>query len=113
MPDGFVKLRKGEKRPVYGQEVMASGTLAIADTPAPTATLYDANGMLVTGYSAIAVSGYDAGAKTAPRAWLILDTSGLNTGFYTLVFAFTASGSDGTTRVYEPKVGILILAVTE
>ncbi len=113
MPDGFVKLRKGEKRPVYGQEVMASGTLTIATSPAPTATLYDANGVVVTGFSAIAASGYDPGAKTAPRVWLILDTSGLSAGFYTLTFVFTANGSDGTTRIYEPNVGVQILMVTE
>ena len=113
MPDGFVKLRKGEIRPVYGQEIMASGTLSVAGSPEPTATLYDANGVVVTGFNAITASGYDAGAKTAPRVWLLLNTSGLNAGFYTLVFAFTANGSDGSTRVYEPNVGVQILSVTE
>jgi hypothetical protein len=113
MPDGFAKLRKGEKRPVYGQVVMSSGTLTIAALPAPTATLYDANGAAVGGFSGVAVSGYDTGAKTAPRVWLLLDTAALNSGFYTLSFVFTASGSDGSTRIYKPNVGIQVLGVTE
>ena len=113
MPDGFVKLRKGEKRPVYGQVTMLTGTLTVAGTPAPTATLYGADGNIVPGFSAIGVSGYDSGARTAPRVWLLLNTAGLSAGFYTLMFVFTGNGSDGSSRIYEPNVGVQILAETE
>lgn len=112
MPDGFIALRKGEKRPVYGQETLASGTLTLISSPTPAATLYDANGVLVVGFVGLPATGYDTGAQAAPRVWLNLDTSGLPAGFYTLVFSFTASGSDSTTRVYTPSVEIQILDVT-
>ncbi|HZP80707.1 MAG TPA: hypothetical protein VFB21_03635 [Chthonomonadaceae bacterium] len=112
MPDGFVTLRRGEKRPLYGQETMATGTLTIAASPVPAATLYDANGAPVGGFTGVTASGYDSGAQAAPRIWLNLDTSGLTPGFYTLVFTFTATASDGLTRVYTPSLELQVLDVT-
>lgn len=112
MPDGFVTLRKGEKRPLYGQETMATGTLTIAASPIPCATLYDASGQAVGGFAGVTASGYDARAQSAPRVWLNLDTAGLAPGFYTLVFAFSATASDGLTRIYAPCVEVQVLDVT-
>jgi hypothetical protein len=112
MPDGFVKVRKGEKRPLYGQATMASGTLTVVGFPVPTLTLFDGNGVVVSGLNGVAAAGYDAGALSAPRVWYVLDTATLAPGFYTGVFQFTASGSDGITRVYAPSVAIQVLEVT-
>jgi hypothetical protein len=111
MPDAFIKIRVGEKRPIYGQVTADSGTLTIQASPGPTLTLYDSNGAAVTGLNNIAATGYDAGALAAPRAWYNLDTTtpaSLAAGFYTMVFKFTANGSDGLTRVYEPSVEIAV-----
>jgi hypothetical protein len=108
MPDGFVKVRSGEKRPLYGQATAQTGTLTIQGTPAPNLTLYDSVGGVVTGYNGIAVTGYDSGAIANPRAWYNLDTAGLASGFYTLVFKFSAAGSDSITRTYEPAVVLQI-----
>lgn len=116
MPDTFVQIKHGEKQPVYGQETAASGTLTISASPAPTCTLYSSSGAVVSGYSGIGVTGYDSGAQAAPRIWLDLDTlspTDLAVGFYTLVFQFSATGSDGIARVYEPNVEIQVLDVRE
>jgi hypothetical protein len=107
MPDGYVRIRQGERRPLYGQVTAQSGTLTVQSSPAPTCTLYDANGTAVGGLDGIGVSGYDAGAQTAPRVWYNLDTTApanLAAGFYTLVFKFAAQGSDGILRVYKPSL---------
>lgn len=110
MPDAYVKVRAGEKRPVFGQAVAASGTLTIEGVPA--CTLYDAVGAVVSGYAGISVTGYDTGALASPRVWLDLDTASPTTlaaGFYTLVFAFSALGSDGISRTFEPAVEVQVL----
>ncbi len=111
MPDGYVTLRQGEKRPVYGQETLSSGTMTIASSPTPAATLYNSNGAGVIGFIGLPATGYDSGAQAAPRIWLLLDTASLSPGFYTLVFSFTAAASDSTTRIYEPAIEIQVLAV--
>ncbi len=106
MPDAFVRMRLGEKRPVYAQVTAASGTLTINGTP--TCTLYDASDTAVPGFIGASVTGYDVGAQTAPRVWYNLDTGNLAPGFYTLVFRFQVLASDGMTRVYEPVIEIQI-----
>src|SRR5262249_14008113 len=111
MPDGFVRIRSGEKQPVYGQAVIDSGTLTIQASPAPACTLYDSTGTAAPGFNNIGVTGYDSGALASPRAWLNLDTTGLLAGYYTLVFKFTANGSDSITRVYEPSIEVQIVDV--
>ncbi len=112
MPDAFVVLRRGEKRPLFGQETAASGTLTIAASPTPSATLYDATGAALAGWASLPATGYDTGAQAAPRVWLIVDTSGLTAGFYTLAFTFLAAASDGTTRIYAPCLELQVLDVT-
>ena len=112
MPDGFTTLRRGEKRPLYGQETAVTGTLTIASAPVPAATLFDANGAAVTGLAGVSVTGYDTGAQAAPRVWLNLDTASVTAGFYTLVFTLTATGSDGLTRVYRPSIEVQVTDVT-
>ncbi len=111
MPDGFVTIRQGEKRPIYGQETLSSGTMTIASSPTPAATLYNATGAGVGGFVGLPATGYDSGAQAAPRVWLVLDTTSLAPGFYTLVFNFTAAASDSTTRIYEPAVEVQVLGV--
>lgn len=111
MPDGFVRVRAGEKRPLYGQAAAQTGTLTIQASPAPSCTLYDPSGTPVTGIDGVAETGYDSGALASPRIWYNLDTAGLAAGYYTMVFKFTAAGSDSLTRVYEPSLEIFIGAV--
>ena len=112
MPDGFFRIRLGEARPVYAQETVSVGTLTISGQPAPNVTVYDANGN-ATAISAALATGYDTAALTAPRVWYILDTTQLAAGHYTLVFTFTALGSDGTSRVYTPNLGVQIVKATD
>ena len=116
MPDGFVKLRSGEKRPLYGQATAQTGTLTIQASPAPICTLYDSAGTAVTGLNGIAVTGYDTAASAGPRVWYNLDTTSpanLAAGYYTLVFKFSAAGSDSTTRTYEPSLELQVLDVRQ
>lgn len=104
-PDAFDAVRQGEKRRVYGQATAETGTLTITGTP--TCTLYDSAGLAVSGMSGMAVTGYDAAAAAAPRVWYDLDTENpadLAADFHTLVFTFSATGSDGITRTYLPGV---------
>ncbi|MGC8668550.1 MAG: hypothetical protein ACP5VE_10605 [Chthonomonadales bacterium] len=111
MPDAFVRMRSGEKRPLYGQITAASGTLTI--NGAPTCTLYDAADAALPGFNNIAATGYDVGAQAAPRVWYNLDAATLSPGYYTLVFRFQALASDGMTRIYEPAIEIEITASAE
>jgi hypothetical protein len=111
MPEGFARVKRGEKRPIFAQVTAQEGTLTIGSSPAPVCTLYDAGGEPVSGLSGVAVTGCDTGAQEAPRAWFNLDTTSptdLSAGFYTLVFTFSATGSDGITRVYRPGVEVQV-----
>ena len=112
MPDNYSQVRRGEKRPLYGQVAALSGTLTIAASPVPTCTLYDASGAPVGGLTNVAATGYDAGAQAAPRVWYNLDSTSpvaLAAGFFTLVFKLSATGSDGIDRVLEPSVEVQVL----
>ena len=111
MPDSAIAVRKGEKRPIYGMLTPEVGTVTIAASPAATATLYDVNGLAVSGFSAIGITGFDTGVQATPKVWLNLDTTSLTPGFYTLVYTVTATGSDGSTRVYEPAIEVQVLEV--
>ncbi len=109
--DVIVLIRKGEKRPIYGQLTAETGTLTIT---AATYTLYDAAGVAVTGHTAgTAVTGYDVAADADPKAWVLLDTSeaAITPGNYTLVFSLSATGSDNLARVFEPAVLVVVGAV--
>lgn len=86
--------------------IVSSGTLSIQSSPAPLCTLYDGAGRAVPGFASLPATGYDAGALASPRLWLLLDAGSLAAGFYTLVFAFQALGSDGLTRAYQVCVEV-------
>lgn len=112
MADGFVQLRAGEKRPVFAQAAAASGTITLSG--AGTVTLYDSTGAVVTGWSGVPATGYDTGAQAAPRVWIDVDTTtptALAAGFYSLVFAFSGTGSDGIARTFEAEIEVQVLAV--
>lgn len=107
MNDAVARLRLGETRPIYGQlEAPSGSTLTISAQP--TYTLYDSSGVAVTGHVAQNVTGYDAGAQAAPRAWLNLNTAlpALAAGYYTMVFSVAATGSDGIPRAFRVTVGV-------
>lgn len=107
--DSYQRMRKGEKRPIYGRATAASGTLTIAT--GGTYTLYDSSGAIVTGHNAQAVTGYDASAAASVRVWFLLDTAALPVDEYKIVFSFSAAGSDSMARIYKPEVAIKVEAV--
>lgn len=110
MPDGSCRIKKGEKRPVYGAASVDSGTLTISGQP--TCSLYDSTGTVVSGLSAINTTGNDSGAVASFNVWYDLDTltpAVLTTGFYTMVFKVSATGSDTIARVLEPSVSVQVV----
>lgn len=111
--EGFARIRQGEKLPMGVRTTALSGTLIVQPTPTPTCTLYDAAGSPVDGRNQTVADGFDNGPLGSPRVWHNLDTlapAPLEEGFYTLVFRFCATGSDGIPRTYVPA---LIVQVTE
>jgi hypothetical protein len=101
MADGYIRLRRGERKPVAVCAAALSGTLTIMVNPTPVCTLYDSSGREMTGCTDMPVSGYDMQALTSPRVWRNVDTNWpgeLPSGFYTLVFRFGVIGSDGIDR---------------
>lgn len=111
MPDALARIKQGEKKPIYGQVAMTTGTITISGQP--TCTLKDSAGNVVAGFNGINVTGYDAGALATVRVWLDIDTvtpTALAVGFYTLVFKFSANGSDSLARIKEPSVLVHVMA---
>ncbi len=113
MPDGFAQMRRGETRPLYGQETMLTGSLTIQATPAPTASLFNQAGTAVFGFEEVPASGYDTGANSAPRVWLNLNASTVPAGYYTLAFTFSAVSGDGETRRYRPTLEVHVREATD
>ena len=111
MPDSIVAVRKGEKRPIYGTITPEVGSVTVLASPASTATMYDQSGTVVGGFSGIGITGFDSGLQPAPKVWLNLDTAAFVPGFYTLVYTVSATGSDGSTRVYEPAIEVQVMKV--
>lgn len=102
----------GEVVPIYGHLDAASGTLTISASPAPTYSLYDASGVVVTGHSAQTVTGYDATALDTVMAWNTLDTSALTAGWYRMEFTIKATSSvDSIARTRKASVAFLLKAV--
>ena len=110
-------MRKGQLRPVYGElDAPVGDTITIQS--GGTFTLYDQTGAIVTGFSAVSVSGYEPGASTNPQVWYVLNTSSLNpsnltTCVYSGVFAISALGSDTITRNYKIDIQINIVPYVE
>lgn len=104
MADGVVRLRQGESRPVFGGVSAPTGS-TVTIQGAPTYTLYDSTGGVKLSGS---VTGYDAGAQSAVRAWTSVDATSLAPGSYTLAFRIAALGSDGVTRVCEPTALVVV-----
>ena len=113
--DFEVAVRKGTKRPVYGTATVtasgAVGTLTISAAPAPTFTLLDSTGAVVSGYP-VTATGFDAAASAAVRVWHDVDTAGLAVGFYLGYFIFTVVGTDGITRKYYPEGLIRVVSTS-
>ena len=97
-PDAYVRLRSGERRPIYVSLTAQTGTLAISTSPTPKTTLFDSTGTPISGHVDIDVSGYDSGSGALRRAWLNLDSASLAIGYYQLEFNVSATGSDGIAR---------------
>src|SRR5205085_2779670 len=68
----------------------------------------------VIGNAETLTTGYDAGALAGPRVWYNLDTTtppNRAAGCYTMVFKFSAAGSDSLNRTYEPSIEIQVMDV--
>lgn len=103
LPIATVALRLSEQRQVFVTLTPLTGTLTISSA---VVTLYDASGNVAGGVSAIAVTGKDSGAQSAPRAWFLLRPSVLSIvpGSYTLTFLVT----DSSGFIYEPVVMVVV-----
>lgn len=101
-------MRQGENKVLYGT-VVPNGTFAeIIGTP--TYTVYDSNSIPVTGMTAQPVTGNDKGDWSLPSAWILLNTAGLQPGYYTLVFKINSEDSQNFNVVQEPTVILRVLA---
>jgi hypothetical protein len=107
MADAILIYRLGEKRPLFGQE-SADSDLTISDSPAPTITLYDADGEVVEGFDSIDVTGYDQSAATTVRAWYVLDSAALEPGWYTAAITMRVTAADSIIRTVIPTMGIQV-----
>lgn len=107
--DAAFVAKVGEEVIPYGQADAESGTLTIQSSPAPTYTLYDASGAIVTGHNAQAVTGYDTAAGDPVKVWKSLDTSALAASTYVMAFKFKVQQSvDGLFRTRKPNVMVVI-----
>ena len=103
-----------EKRPIFLTFTAATGSLTLQ--AGATATLYTHDTTTQYGVlSGTALSGQDAGAAAAPRAWINIDTevigpasAALTDGLYDLQIKITAAGSDGLNRDYVRNVLIVV-----
>ena len=117
MPYAYkAELVSGEKRPLWGSvtapPIPAGGTITL--TGAGTFSLFDNNGVIVPGFSAIAGTGYDGTPQPSVRVWYNLDTSGLATGNYSVEQAFPGyATADAIARVFIVKSQLVITAPTE
>lgn len=92
----------GEKVRVYGQVTATGGTLTFSVGTPPTFQLLDAETeQPVTGFTdPVPVTASDSGSAAQITSDYLLDTAGLEPGFYQAVLALTATGSDGQTATY-------------
>lgn len=109
--DAVLRIRANETRPVYGEAVLAGGTLTISGTP--TFVLRNNAGATVASGD---TTNKTAGAAETVRAWLTLNaetivTGGLAPGFYTLEIKIVATGSDSISRVFRTIVALEVVAV--
>ena len=88
---------KGEKNPLKVTETVSQGTLSFSSPP--TFSLWDAGGSIVSGYNAVAVSGYTLTPAASITAFFNFDTSALAAGYYYALFLLPISAQDGTARV--------------
>mgnify|MGYP003386272306 CR=1 FL=1 len=108
-------LRVGEKKPLYAEVSVTSGTITVAT---PTMTLYKSDGTTVTGL--VDVTAQNGSAAATVDIWYNLDTSSagpagaLTAGIYVAVFKYTATPSvDSIGRIDRPTVQVEILSVVE
>lgn len=105
-PDGYVKVRYGSTRPVFGQATISTGTLTISGTP--KVSVKDISGSVVAGFDNIDASGWDNTAVANPRAWLNFQGT-VSPAEYTFLFSFDATGSDSVSRTYNPEIAVRVL----
>lgn len=110
--DARVVVRQGSVRPLYAEADIPDGGTAVVQ-PGAAFTLYREDGTVEPGFSAVAVSGYEAGPQSALRVWYLLNTAGLSAGAYNGVFQFQAHGSDGIDRTLAVDLSIVLLPAVE
>lgn len=106
MAESQATLRSGESHPFYaGADAPFGSTLTISGTP--TYELIGPDGTVAASGN---VSGSTAGAAASVEVYRVIDATSLDAGVYTLLFAFTAVGSDAVSRTYRPSIRIEVLA---
>lgn len=99
-------INKGVVEPIYASWEAPTGTTNTI-SGSPTYTLYDADGVAVTGHDAQAVTGFNNTALAAPNLWKTLDTSSIAVGQYRIVFTFTVTNSGDSIARTEKVEGII------
>jgi hypothetical protein len=115
MSDASGGMRRGEKRRAYGTASSAPSApgrpapnITIAPNSAPTCTVFDALGAVV-GTPDQAVTGSDQPTPSSVRVWLLVDTTSMTPGDYTVRFKFTVLDANGGTTLLEPSYDFELL----
>ena len=117
-----VYVNKGSIQPVYAtvNAPQPGGTITLQ--AGGTFTLYQAvydnttqesSTVIVSGFNAVTVSGYNTGALSSASIWYVLNTASLNTenipsSGYVGIFTFQGIGSDGITRTFNVDIQIQV-----
>lgn len=108
-----ISINYGATEVAYVSWTAPSGTTNTI-SGSPLCSVYDSAGVVVAGYSALAATGFDNTAVTAPRVWKTINTLSpvLAVGTYRIVFTFTVTNSgDSISRVEVEEGVIYVLAV--
>jgi hypothetical protein len=115
--DADVVVRQGSIRALYAEAVAKEGANEGAGSaviqPGAVFTLYQENGTIEPGFSAVAVSGYEHGPQRDLRVWYLLNTAGIEPGAYRGLFMFQANEADGIDQTFAVDLKITVLAPVE
>ena len=101
-------VRQGERPVLYVEFPCSSGSAYISGTPTVEVRDYYSGTVIRAG---TAVTGASAGTVTDPQAWFLFNTVSPGTipaGWVSLCFAGSVVGTDGITRLQEPKIDLLV-----
>lgn len=106
MADYIVERRIGERRPIFGFGTVESGTHELLD--GATVVVYDEFGEVVI--PLVDITDVTPGPAQTVTVFADPNLDTADPGYYEAAFSFSTFGSDSLTRVFEPTVGIRLLA---